>query len=111
MNPDLVTLCNNMKVQISNETTFHVGIKSLLMLRQQLFDILLHFKLALRREDFYAMPFINDKGFQSKTIAYSIWHIFRIEDIVCHTLVSGDTQIFLWELSGTHRLSYYNDRK
>lgn len=69
MNTDLVTLCNNMKVQISNETTFHFGIKSLLMLRQQLFDILLHFKSALRREDYYAMPFINDNGFQSKTIA------------------------------------------
>lgn len=97
MNTDLVTLCNNMKVQLSDETTFHLGIKSLLMLREQLFDILLHFKSALRREEFNAMPFIGKDGFHSKTIAYSIWHIFRIEDIVSHTLINGDVQIFFSE--------------
>lgn len=94
MNNDLVTLCNNMKAQVSNETTFHLGIKSLFMLRQQLFDILLHFKSVLSREDFNAMPFIGTDGFHSKTIAYSIWHIFRIEDIVVHTLINRDEQIF-----------------
>lgn len=97
MNTDLVTLCNNMKVQLSDETTFHLGIKSLLMLREPLFDILLHFKSALRREEFNAMPFIGKDGFHSKTIAYSIWHIFRIEDIVSHTLINGDVQIFFSE--------------
>lgn len=30
----------------------------------------------------------------SKTIAYSLWHIFRIEDIVAHTLINCDEQIF-----------------
>ena len=81
MNNDLVTLCNNMKAQVSNETTFHLGIKSLFMLRQQLFDILLHLKSVLSREDFNAMPYIGVDGFHSKTIVYSIWHIFRIEDM------------------------------
>lgn len=26
--------------------------------------------------------------------AYSIWHVFRIEDIVAHTLINEDEQIF-----------------
>lgn len=30
----------------------------------------------------------------NKTIAYSIWHIFRIEDIVAHILISEDEQVF-----------------
>lgn len=51
-------------------------------------------KEELNREDFNAIPFINAKGYHSKTIAYSIWHIFRIEDIVVHTLIHEDEQVF-----------------
>lgn len=94
MGNELVKLCTKMKDEISNENTFHLGIKDLLLLRKQLFDILLQFKTELCRNDFNAMPFIGEDGFHSKTIAYSIWHIFRIEDIVSHTLISGDNQIF-----------------
>src|SRR5574344_2860375 len=50
-------------------------------------------KKDLSREDFNAIPFINAKGYHSKTIAYSLWHIFRIEDIVAHTLIMDDEQI------------------
>ena len=57
-------------------------------------DTLLSFKDDLKREDFNAMPYINADGYHSKNIAYSIWHIFRIEDIVAHTLVAGDEQVF-----------------
>ena len=94
MGNELVKLCTKIKDEISNENTFHSGIKDLLLLRKQLFDILLQFKTELCRDDFNAMPFIGEDGFHSKTIAYSIWHIFRIEDIVSHTLISGDDQIF-----------------
>ena len=48
----------------------------------------------LSREEFNAIPFLNANGYHSKTIAYSIWHIFRIEDIVAHSLIKGDEQIF-----------------
>ena len=41
------------------------------------------------------MPFAKAKGYHSKTLSYSIWHIFRIEDIVAHTLIAGDEQIFM----------------
>ncbi len=37
---------------------------------------------------------MNSNGYHNKTIAYSIWHIFRIEDIVAHTLINNDEQIF-----------------
>ena len=57
-------------------------------------DVILSFKNELSREDFNAMPFINADGYHSKSIAYSLWHIFRIEDIVAHTLISGDEQVF-----------------
>ena len=33
-------------------------------------------------------------GYHCKTIAYSIWHIFRIEDIVAHSLIHDDEQVF-----------------
>ena len=39
------------------------------------------------------MPFKNADGYHSKTIAYSIWHIFRIEDIVAHELIEENNQI------------------
>lgn len=37
---------------------------------------------------------MNANGYHCKTIVYSIWHIFRIEDIVSHTLIGEDEQIF-----------------
>ena len=40
------------------------------------------------------MPFDNAKGYHNKTIAYSIWHIARIEDIVAHTPIANDEQVF-----------------
>lgn len=52
----------------------------------------------LNREEFNAIPFINADGYHSKTIAYSIWHIFRIEDIDAHILVREDEQVFLPEI-------------
>lgn len=39
------------------------------------------------------MPFPNAAGYHSKTIAYSIWHIFRIEDIVAHDLICRDEEV------------------
>ncbi len=96
MGNELIKLCSKIKSEISNESTFHLGIGNLLLLRKRLFDIILQFKVELYRDDFNAMPFIGEDGFHSKTIAYSIWHIFRIEDIVSHTLINGDDQIFFF---------------
>ena len=54
----------------------------------------------LCRDDFDAIPFMNADGYHCKTIAYSIWHIFRIEDIVAHILISENEQVFF---SGNYR--------
>lgn len=102
MGNNLLEQCHKIKEEISNETTFHLGIENLLSLRTQLFDILVQFKVELCRADFNAIPFIEEDGFHSKTIAYSIWHIFRIEDIVIHTLINKDDQIFF---SGDYKRS------
>lgn len=39
------------------------------------------------------MPFAGADGYHGKTLAYSIWHIFRIEDIVAHEMIAEDEQI------------------
>ena len=73
--------------------TFDQGKAVLFNLRNDLMDTLLSFREDLKREDFDAMPYMNADGYHSKNIAYSIWHVFRIEDIVAHTLVKGDEEI------------------
>ena len=83
-----------MQTELRKESTYAGGLATLFELRKQLMDVLLSFAGGLRREDFNAMPFPNAKGYHCKTIAYSIWHIFRIEDIVTHTLIRGDEQVF-----------------
>ncbi len=87
----------NKKMQslIKKADNFDEGKKVLCELRNDLWDTLLSFKAKLNREDLDAMPFINADGYHSKNIAYSIWHIFRIEDIVAHTLVNGDEEVFI----------------
>lgn len=94
MNKEWSELNKLMQTQIKKEDTFSEGVKTLLELRQQLFNELYQFKSELSSEEFNAIPFINADGYHSKTISYSIWHIFRIEDIVAHTLICQNEQIF-----------------
>ena len=83
-----------MQAQIKKKDTYKMGIDTLLDLRSRLMQTLVSFKEELCREDFNAIPFMNADGYHSKTIAYSIWHIFRIEDIVAHTVIKEEEQIF-----------------
>ena len=94
MNKEWSELNKKMQAQIKKEETWQEGLQTLISLRNQLMDTLYTLKRDLTREDFNAIPFINAGGYHSKTIAYSIWHIFRIEDIVAHTLIAGDNQVF-----------------
>lgn len=79
---------------LKKEASFTEGIETLLKLREMLMDELERFKTGLCREEFNAIPFINADGYHSKTIAYSIWHIFRIEDIVVNSLIKDEEQVF-----------------
>lgn len=94
MNKEWSELNKTIQSQIKRKDTYKMGIDTLLYLRSQLMQTLVSFKEELCREDFNAIPFINADGYHSKTIAYSIWHIFRIEDIVVHTVIQDDEQVF-----------------
>ena len=94
MNKDWSELNKTMQAQLKKKDTFDDGIATLLELRKLLWNTISSYKKELKREDFDSIPFINADGYHSKTIAYSLWHIFRIEDIVAHTLIKGDEQVF-----------------
>ena len=94
MNKEWSELNKTMQTQLRKKDTFQAGLETLFSLRGQLMDTILSFRVTLTPADFSAIPFINADGYHSKTIAYSLWHIFRIEDIVAHTLISGDEQVF-----------------
>lgn len=94
MNKEWSEINKTMQAQLKKKDTFDDGIATLLELRKQLWNTISSYKKELKREDFDSIPFINADGYHSKTIAYSLWHIFRIEDIVAHTLIKGDEQVF-----------------
>ena len=97
MNKEWSELNKLMQSQIKKRETYDEGIDTLFALRNSLWNTIISFKEELSRDDFNAIPFINADGYHSKTIAYSLWHIFRIEDIVAHTLIEGDEQVFFKE--------------
>lgn len=94
MNKEWSELNKTMQVQMKKKETRRMGMDTLFRLRSQLMQTLVSFKEELCREDFNAIPFINADGYHSKTIAYSVWHIFRIEDIVAHTVINDEEQVF-----------------
>ena len=94
MNKEWSELNKTMQAQLRKKDAFQAGLETLFALRGQLMETILSFRDALSPADFSAIPFMNADGYHSKTIAYSLWHIFRIEDIVAHTLINGDEQVF-----------------
>lgn len=94
MNKEWSELNKRMQSQIGKKDTYKEGVDTLFELRNQLMETLTSLYDELSREEFNEIPFINADGYHSKTIAYSIWHIFRIEDIVAHTLINEDEQVF-----------------
>ena len=94
MNKEWSEINKTMQNQIKQKDTFNLGIKSLFSLRNDLWKTILSLKEELKKDDFSAIPYMNANGYHSKTIAYSLYHIFRIEDIVAHTLIKEDEQIF-----------------
>lgn len=97
MNKEWSELNKTMQTQLKKRDTYEQGIATLFELRGRLADTINSFREELADGQFSAIPFINADGYHSKTIAYSLWHIFRIEDIVAHTLIAGDEQVFFRE--------------
>lgn len=94
MNKAWSELNKTMQTHLKKKDTYKAGIAALFDLRNQLMQTITSFRAELSRDDFDAIPFINAAGYHSKTIAYSLWHIFRIEDIVAHTLIRKNEQVF-----------------
>ena len=94
MNKEWSEMNKTLQLQIKRKDTFATGIDTLLELRRNLMEQIMQFRNELADADFCAMPYMNAKGYHNKTIAYSLWHIFRIEDIVAHSLIANDEQIF-----------------
>lgn len=94
MNKEWSELNRRMQTEIHRKISFPDGIGSLLELRSQLFNSVRSFFGLLSKEDFSAMPYINADGYHSKTVAYSIWHIFLIEDIVTNSIIKNSEQLF-----------------
>ena len=82
-----------MQALLSKKATFPEGIEKLLALRKNVFEQITQIVTTFPEEAFYQMPFAGADGYHSKTLAYSIWHIFRIEDIVAHEMIAGDQQV------------------
>ena len=89
----------NKKMQslIGKEATFREGIDILIELREDLFRQITSIVNTYPPEAFCQMPFAKAEGYHSKTLAYSMWHIFRIEDIVAHTVIMRDSQVLFTE--------------
>lgn len=94
MNREWAELNKTMQLEIKKKDTFSKGIDTLLELRHSLMSQIMQFQSDLSADDFSAMPYMNAQGYHNKTIAYSLWHTFRIEDIVSHSLIAEDEQVF-----------------
>ena len=93
MNKDWSEKNKKMQSLIGKEASFREGINVLIELRNDLFGQISSIVNTYPLEAFYQMPFAGADGYHSKTLAYSMWHIFRIEDIVAQTLIGQNSQI------------------
>ncbi|MBO7095655.1 MAG: DUF3795 domain-containing protein, partial [Lachnospiraceae bacterium] len=94
MNKEWSEKNKKMQTLIGKEAGFSEGIDVLLELRDDLFKQITYIVDSYPADAYYQMPFAGADGYHSKTLIYSMWHIFRIEDIVAHTLIRGDEQVF-----------------
>ena len=93
MNKNWSEMNKKMQALLAKQATFKDGIEKLLELRKSLFEQITQIVTTFPDEAFEQMPFAGAAGYHSKTLAYSIWHIFRIEDIVAHEMIAGDMQV------------------
>lgn len=78
---------------LTKEATFEEAIGKLASFRTEMFEQITQIVNGYPEKAFAEMPFAGADGYHSKTLAYSIWHIFRIEDIVAHEMIVGDSQV------------------
>ena len=94
MNKDWSEKNKKMQALLSKEAGFDEGIKLLIELRTELFEQITYIVKTFPPVAFYQLPFGDGEGNHCTTLAWSLWHTFRIEDIVAHELILKDKQIF-----------------
>ena len=87
MNKEWSNLQKEVMLLLKKKDTFNEGINKLVDFRTILFNEWYNAMHNLSKENYTKQPFINKPGYESKTIGYSIYHVFRIEDIVLNTLI------------------------
>lgn len=93
MNKEWSEQNKQMQALLRKEATFSDGIATLFNLRKSLMSEMERLKNKLNEVDLAVQPFPKANGYHNKTIAYSLWHIFRIEDIVTNTLIADKPQV------------------
>ena len=93
MNKEWSELNKKMQLLLRKKDNFEDGISVCLELRNTLSDAVEKLCGKLNNEQYSLMPYPDANGYHCKTIAYSIWHMARIEDITAHTLICGDEQV------------------
>ena len=93
MNKDWSEKNKEIQKLLSKEATFGEALRKLIEFRNELFQQITWIVEGYPKKAFYQMPYAGIEGYHSKTLAYSIWHIFRIEDIVAHEMIAEDDQI------------------
>lgn len=93
MDKDWSEKSKRIQVLLNKEDTFKEAMDMLIELRTTIFEQITQVMNGYPKEAFYQMPFAGAGGYHSKTLSYSIWHIFRIEDIVAHEMIAKDEQI------------------
>lgn len=81
------------QVLLSKEVTLSQAVDKLIAFRADMFEQIRQIVMSYPAEAFWQMPFAGADGYHSKTLGYSIWHIFRIEDIVAHEMIAEDSQV------------------
>lgn len=90
----MAELNKEVKILLYKKSSFKDGINKLVELRTLLINERENAMKNISIEDYSKQPFINKEGYESKTIAYSIFHVIRIEDIVLNTLIKNKEQLF-----------------
>jgi len=66
------------QILLGKEAAYREGIELLIELRKEQFEQISQIVNGYPVKAFYQMPFVNANGYHSKTLAYSIWHIFQL---------------------------------
>lgn len=94
MNKEWSNKLKKVKTLLCKKECFQEGIVKLIELRNILFSEWIKLMNSQDKSIFSLQPFMNRDGYDSKSIAYCIYHVFRIEDIVLNSLILDKKQIF-----------------